>query len=266
MPVLNEATLIAGAVDAIGRQPGAHELIVVDGGSWDGTCEAVAHRARSGVQLVRYPVSAPPDIGGQINLGATHAGGDILMFLHCDVLLPSGAVEQVSAACANPRIVGGGFLPAFSRPVPAGERLPLWLVERVWQTRTRALRWFAGDTAPFIRADVFKHSGGYPTTGFASDWDFAAKLQALGPLTVITSTVRVDSRRHVFNGVFKTLCVTGSVELMYRLGVDRHFLRTWYRKWLPRERQSHVSAAPLGQSYVSEKDYEDDENKRTCSE
>ena len=143
------------------------------------------------------------------------------MFLHCDVGLPPDAIERVSKAFVDPRIVGGGFLPAFSGPAPASERIALKCVERVWQTRTRVRRWFAGDTAPFIRTDVFQRSGGYPTTGFASDWDFAAKLRSLGPLAVIPAAVRVDARRHMLNGVLKTLCVTGSVELMYRLGADR---------------------------------------------
>jgi glycosyltransferase involved in cell wall biosynthesis len=241
MPVLNEAALITAAITAVGQQPGAHELIVVDGGSDDGTCAAVLRNTGAEVRLVQCPPGTTPDIGSQINLGATHARGDILMFLHCDVRLPVNAIPLVSRVFDNSGIIGGGFLPAFGGSVPAGERIPLRLVERVWQTRTRVRRWFVGDTAPFVRADLFKRSNGYPTSGFASDWDFAAKLRSLGPLAVITAPVRVDARRHVFNGVFKTLWVTGSVEFMYRLGVNRRFLRQWYRSRLPHERQAHAS-------------------------
>ena len=46
----------------------------------------------------------------------------------------------------------------------------------------------------------------------------------------------VDARRHILNGVLKTLLVTGSIELMVQLGVNRPFLRRWYKLWLPRER------------------------------
>jgi hypothetical protein len=61
-------------------------------------------------------------------------------------------------------------------------------------------------------------------------------MRKLGQLAVIREPVRVHCRRHLQNGVLKTLLVTGSVELMYRMGADRSFLRDWYRTWLPRER------------------------------
>jgi glycosyltransferase involved in cell wall biosynthesis len=240
VPVLNEAALIGRAIDALLAQSGPLEVIVVDGGSTDGTPEVAA---RSGARLTRLPAGIPPGLGNQINHGAGEARGDILMFLHCDVTLPADAVRRVSDACADPRIVGGGFVPAFIGPAPALERLMLKAVQRVWQTRTRAFGWFAGDTAPFIRAALFRQCGGYPTTVFAPDWDFAKKLRALGPRAVIAEPVGVDSRRHVFNGVLKTLCVTGLVEALYRLGADRARLRRIYQKWLPRERHTPVSSA-----------------------
>ena len=112
----------------------------------------------------------------------------------------------------------------------------LAFIERVWKTRTHLFHWFAGDTAPFIRREVFWRCGGYPPACFASDWDFAERMRRLGRLAVIREPVRVHCRRHVSNGVLKTLLVTGSVELMYRVGANRGFLRNWYRTWLPRER------------------------------
>ena len=243
VPVLNEAALIGRAVDALLAQPGPHEVIVVDGGSSDGTPDVIS---RSGARLARLPAGLPSGLGNQINHGASAARGDILVFLHCDVTLPPNAVQRVRDACADPRIVGGGFVPAFIGPAPAMERLMLKAVERVWQTRTRAFGWFAGDTAPFIRTAVFRQSGGYPTTVFASDWDFAAKLRGLGPRAVIAEPVGVDSRRHVFNGVLKTLCVTGVIEALYRMGADRARLRRIYQRWLPRERHAPAPAMSSG--------------------
>lgn len=221
------------ALEALLRQAGDYEVIIVDGGSTDQTC---ALAMQFPVRVVCVERGQPPGIGHQINLGAQAAQGNILLFLHADVQLPTNGVALIEAALANPDITGGGFVPAFRNIEPPSEHRLLKWVERMWQFRTRRFCWFAGDTAPFIRADVFRQCGGYSTASFASDWDFAGQLRRLRRLVVIDQAVGVDCRRHIYNGVLKTLLVTGSVEFMYRIGVSRVFLRAWYRSWLPHER------------------------------
>lgn len=233
IPVLNEVAMAGAALETLLQQRGDYEVIVVDGGSEDGTCEVVRQFP---VQLVHQPTSVPPGLGSQINRGAQKAGGNILVFLHIDVELPPHGMAQIEAAFADPHVIGGGFIPSYYGPAPASARLSLALVERVWKIGTGVLKWFVGDTAPFIRSDVFWRSGAYPPAGFASDWDFARRMQKLGRLAVIRDPARVHSRRLVKNGVFKTMWVTLSVALLYNLRADRVFLRNWYQRWLPRER------------------------------
>ena len=157
------------------------------------------------------------------------AGGSILLFLHIDVAGLAG-LAQIEAALADPQIVGGGFMPSFYGPAPASARLRWAVVERVWQIGTHRLQWFVGDTAPFIRSDVFWRSGAYPPAVFASDLDFARRLQKLGRLALIRDPARIHSRRLVQNGVFTSSLVTLSVNVMFSLRADRVFLRNWYRK------------------------------------
>ena len=233
IPVLNEAALIGPALAALLAQPGDFEVIVVDGGSQDGTAELVRQLP---VVLVQQPAGVPPGLGSQINRGAQRAGGDILLFLHIDVTLPPSGIYLIEAACADAGVIGGGFVPAYYGPVPPAARWRLALVERIWQVATVSLRWFVGDTAPFMRAAAFRQSGGYPPAGFASDWDFAHRMRRLGRLVAIREPARVHSRRLVQNGIFKTMLVTLSVSILYHLRADRVFLRQWYQRWLPRER------------------------------
>jgi rSAM/selenodomain-associated transferase 2 len=237
IPVLNEARVIGPALEALLRQPGDYEIIVVDGGSDDGTREIVQAFP---VKLVTKPPDLPAGLGVQNNLGAELARGEVLLFLHIDVRLPDKAIARVKAALANAEIVGGGFVPTFGNDFPAPAQLALGVVERAWRARTRAFRWFAGDQAPFIQREAFRACGGYPTIALAADWAFASRLRALGQLAVIEQPVLVSARRHLANGVVKTLLVTGSVEVMYRAGVDAAFLARWYRRWLPREREEHA--------------------------
>ncbi len=248
MPVLNEAAILGMALETLLGQYGDYEVIVVDGASKDDTC-LVAQRFP--VQLVRNPPGRSKGIGDQINQGANQAHGQVLMFLHADVRLPPQAIRCIEAALANPNVIGGGFLPTFEPLASQSKSKPRTLawVESVWRLRTRLFGWFAGDTAPFIRTGIFKRNGGYPMASFASDWDFASQLRRLGQLVVIREPVGVNSRRHIYNGVLKTLLVTGSVELMYHLGADRTFLREWYRRWLPRERESTPITAGKGRLF-----------------
>ena len=215
------------------QQRGAYEVIVADGGSVDGTCEVVRQFP---VTLVQQPESVLPGLGSQINRGAQKAVGSILVFLHIDVELPPRGLTRIEAALTDPDMIGGGFIPSFYGPAPVSARWRLALVERIWKLGTGGLNWFVGDTAPFIRSSVFWRTGAYPPAGFASDWDFARRMQKLGRLAVIRDPARVHNRRLVQNGVFKTMLVTLSVAVLYNLGADRVFLQNWYRRWLPRER------------------------------
>jgi uncharacterized protein len=233
IPALNESALIGPALETLLRQVGDYEVIVADGGSQDGTPEVVKSFP---VRLISQPPGVPPGLGDQINRGARAARGDILVFLHLDVELPPDAMALIESALSDPKFVGGGFIPVYQGPVQGVERLNLAVVERIWQMWTGAFGTFAGDTAPFIRRDVFQRSGGYPPAGFASDWDFADKLLRLGKVAVIRQKARVQNRRLVKNGVWKTMLVTWSVWFLYCLRADRVFMRKWYRTWLPRER------------------------------
>ena len=89
VPVLNEAPGIEQALEAL--QPlraRGHELIVVDGGSRDGTTRLVGEAAD---QIV----DAPRGRAQQMNAGARVADADVLLFLHADTRLPCEADRLV---------------------------------------------------------------------------------------------------------------------------------------------------------------------------
>lgn len=232
IPTLNEEAMIGPAVQALLDDPTACEVLVVDGGSRDRT-KPIVQAFGPPVRLVEQ---ASRGRGAAYNQAAALARGEILLFLHADSRLPPAGLGLIEAALRAPAVVGGGFLPRFAETEAESAPLTLHLVERVWRKRTTAFLWFAGDQAPFVRRDGFAACGGYPEIRLAEDWAFARRLRALGQLVVIDQPVRVSARRHLSNGVLKTLLVTGSVEVMFRAGVEPAFLAWWYRRWLPRER------------------------------
>src|ERR1043166_2726596 len=103
IPVLDEAATIAEALAALapGRARGA-EVIVVDGGSRDGTVEAARPLADRGF-------TAPRGRGSQMNAGAAAARGDVLLFLHADTRLPPDADRIVVDALEQPDRAWGRF-------------------------------------------------------------------------------------------------------------------------------------------------------------
>ena len=102
IPVLDESAGIRQCLARALAQPGLLECIVVDGGSSDDT-----------VALAReFPVrvlQGPRGRGQQQDLGAAHARGDILLFLHADVILPPDAAAVVRQTLADPEVVAGAF-------------------------------------------------------------------------------------------------------------------------------------------------------------
>ncbi|HEY5862305.1 MAG TPA: glycosyltransferase, partial [Casimicrobiaceae bacterium] len=95
VPALNEAPGIAASLDALAPlRAGGHEVIVVDGGSTDETVAIAQARADR-------VIAAPRGRAVQMNAGAAHARGDVLLFLHADTRLPDAAADAIAGALAQ---------------------------------------------------------------------------------------------------------------------------------------------------------------------
>jgi glycosyltransferase involved in cell wall biosynthesis len=99
VPTLNEERSLPQALASI---PGGAEVIVADGRSIDRTREVAA-------RLHALVVVGEPGRGAQLNLGAKHAGGEVLLFFHADCVLDRGADAAIEQALSDPRVVGGSF-------------------------------------------------------------------------------------------------------------------------------------------------------------
>jgi rSAM/selenodomain-associated transferase 2 len=165
MPTLNAAETLPTALVALRSAP-AREIIVVDGGSVDGTA-AVADAGGARV------IVGKRGRGTQLAAGAAAAAGEWLLFLHADCRLEPGWAQAVDAFIARPwaESRAGYFDLALDDPAPAARR-----VERIaaWRCRTLALPY--GDQGLLINRALYDAVGGFAPLPLMEDVDLARRL------------------------------------------------------------------------------------------
>jgi rSAM/selenodomain-associated transferase 2 len=209
VPCLNEAEGIADTLTALAplRARGA-EVIVVDGGSRDGTFErAVPH--------ADLAISASRGRGQQMNAGAARARGEILLFMHADTLLPDGADMLIIDGLKRSRRGWGRFDVAI-----AGRHPLLRVVELQMNLRSRLTGVATGHQAIFVTRSLFTAAGGYPEIALMEDLALCARLKHYGPPLCLSHRITTSARRWEKNGVLNTAWLRWRLRLAYRLGAD----------------------------------------------
>jgi rSAM/selenodomain-associated transferase 2 len=217
VPVLDEATIIAGALRALAplRSRGA-EIIVVDSGSSDGT----AHLAAPFADRV---VTAPRGRGAPLNAGAALGSGDAFWFLHADTTMPENADNLIAAALT--RRAWGRFDLRI-----AGRHPFLAVVARLINWRSRLTGVASGDQAIFVSREAFTAVGGFPDLPLMEDIAMSRRLKRLSRPACITTPVVTSGRRWEHHGVWRTIVLMWRLRLAYYLGVKparlvRHYGR-----------------------------------------
>lgn len=215
IPALNEARSIGATMAALKVLRGSIEVIVVDGGSLDGTLEIL--RA-SGVRVIESERGR----GLQLHAGASIARGEVLWFLHADTLAPAEAAERISEALRDARAVGGNFDVRFDGESMAA-RFLTWLY-----TRLRKLGLCYGDSGIFVRREIYTSVGGFKPFPIFEDLDLVRKLRRKGRMLHIPATVITSSRRFEGRSFLLTFARWSILQVLYWLGVHPRRLGRMY--------------------------------------
>lgn len=218
VPVLNEAAVIRATLTAL--QPlrtAGHELIVVDGGSTDGTAALAG-------PLADRVVTAPRGRARQMNAGARKARGEVLWFLHADTLPPAGAERLILAGLEANGRVWGRFDVRLS-----GRHPLLRVVERLMNWRSRLTGIATGDQGVFVSHAAFLMVGGFPEIPLMEDIALSRRLKRLGPPLCLKARVVTSSRRWETHGIVSTILLMWRLRLAYALGADPAHLARRYR-------------------------------------
>lgn len=217
IPCLNEAEGIERTLTALAplRGRGA-EVIVVDGGSADGTVDCAAPFADT-------ILTAPPGRASQMNAGAHRARGEILLFLHADTLLPEAADGLVIDGLKRARRSWGRF------DVRIDGRHPLLrAVERLMNARSRLTGIATGDQAIFVTRTLFAAAGGFPDIPLMEDIELSKRLKRFGSPLCLNHCIVTSGRRWEKRGVLRTILLMWGLRLAYWLGADPRRLAVRY--------------------------------------
>ncbi|MBE9166208.1 TIGR04283 family arsenosugar biosynthesis glycosyltransferase [Pleurocapsales cyanobacterium LEGE 06147] len=222
IPVLNEVGTIKEALASTYPSNNV-EVIVVDGGSVDGTVELVQ-------SLDIKVLSAPAGRACQMNVGALAATGEILLFLHADTRLPAEFDRMVRTAL-NPPKQGNRKAPvagAFALQIDAPLR-SLRLIEWGVNWRSRFLQMPYGDQAIFLKAKTFHQIGGFEELPIMEDFELMRRLRSMGHIALIPIPVVTSARRWLKKGIIQTTLINQIIIFAYFLGVSPQRLVRWYR-------------------------------------
>lgn len=217
IPTLNEAGRLPGLLAALKAQPVSHEVIVVDGGSLDGTA-AVARSL--GARVFR----SPPGRGRQIGEGVLRARGSVLLFLHADSDFPEGGLAAIDQALASrPRLGGGNFRLLFD----GDDGFSRWLEGFYAWIRGRGF--YYGDSGLFVRRDVYDRLGGIRPIALMEDYDFVRRLEDAGETVCIEDPPLLTSSRR-FAGRHPAAIVWGwlKIHALFHLGMSPDRLARLY--------------------------------------
>ena len=209
VPCLNEAEGIGQALAALAplRARGA-EVIVVDGGSSDGTAERAA-------PLADRVISAPRGRASQMNAGAARARGEIMLFLHADTLLPESADALIVDGLKRSRRGWGRFDVVISGGNPL-----LRVVARLMNVRSRLTGIATGDQAIFVTRSLFTAAGGYPEIALMEDIALSKRLKRFGQPLCLRHRLVASGRRWEKHGVVRTILLMWRLRLAFWLGAD----------------------------------------------
>ncbi len=217
IPVWREARNLDALLAGLIADFGDDEIIVVDGGSDDGSGEVVRRFPR-----VTF-LESPRGRARQMNAGARTAKGMILLFLHADTRLPPGARAAILDGLRDEAVVGGRFDVRFDNPGPAFRMIAV-LMNR----RSRLSGISTGDQAIFVRRSVFEALGGYAEIPLMEDVELTRRLKRAGRLAALRLRVTTAARKWEQEGVVRTILLMWALRFFYFCGVSPARLHRWY--------------------------------------
>jgi rSAM/selenodomain-associated transferase 2 len=194
------------------------EIIVVDGSPEKDTLGTIHHN-----HVIK--ISSEKGRAKQMNIGASAAKGEILIFLHADTELPIQALKKINTLLERKEYVGGAFDLGIR-----SDKLIFKVIGVLASLRSRLNRIPFGDQAIFIRREYFNTMGGYKEIPLMEDVELMRRIKKSGDkIKIFYDRVMTSPRRWEKEGVIYCTLRNWTLQTLYFLGISPHTLANFYK-------------------------------------
>lgn len=221
IPTFNEAENIGRLISHLLKNANDNlkELIVVDGGSNDGTCR-IAKEA--GAKVI---ICTSKGRSCQMNKGAEKSSGEILYFVHADTFPPASFMNDIQES-----IEEGFQMGCYRFKFDSDKKI---LKFNAYMTRFDKLYCRGGDQTLFVTRKVFEELDGYRDDyKIMEEYDFMVRARKKYSFKIIPKEVIVSARKYEKRSWFRVMLANSIAFQMFKFGASQDALAKTYQRIL----------------------------------
>jgi rSAM/selenodomain-associated transferase 2 len=221
IPVVDEAEIIEKTIFQFSKPAAGNiEILVVDGGSNDNTCDLAE---KAGARIIRCQTRSR---AAQMNMAAKAAKYSVLYFVHADVRVPKSFQSDI-LECLVSGYSCGCYRSDF-------ETYPGLMRINAFLTRFNILSFRGGDQSLFITKEVFSRLNGFNEWyTIMEDYDIIKRIwDATIPFKLIQKNVVISTRKYENNSWLRVQIANGVAMYLFKKGAHPEKIRQAYKKLL----------------------------------